>query len=171
MTVPQNGALPLIKDLTTKRGYRFFNPATDTLAVGDNVIQGVADGAITVGSPVYPTATGSDTYSMGQANAASPSCIVGIACNAAADTEAVGIITTGPWTMTTAEWDAIIDGVAVGGLTKGETYYLSDANAGGLIPSADIAASGLANPDFLVYIGTAATTETLTVNVEPPIQL
>ena len=171
MTTPQASAIPLIKDLTTKRGYRFFNPATDTLGLGDNVVQGVADGAITIGSPVYPTATGSDTVAMGQANAANPSCILGVACNAAADTEAVGYVVTGPWTMTTAEWDAIIDGVAVGGLVKGETYYLSDANAGGLIPSADLAASGLANPDNLVLIGSAATAGTMLVNVEPPIQL
>jgi len=171
MATPQASAIPLIKDLTTKRGYRFFNPATDSLGIGDNVIQGIADGAITIGAPVYPTATGADTYAEGQANAANPSCIVGLACNAAADTEAVGIVTCGPLTLTTGEWDAIIDGVAVGGLTKGETYFLSDANPGGLIPSSDLAASGLANPDNLVLIGTAATTTTMIVGVEPPIQL
>ena len=171
MATPQASAIPLIKDLTTKRGYRFFNPATDTLGLGDNVVQGVADGAITIGSPVYPTGTGSDTVAEGQANADNPSCIVGLACNAAADTEAVGYVTCGPLTLTTGEWDAIIDGVAVGGLTKGETYFLSDVTAGGLIPSSDLSTSGLANPDNLVLVGTAATATTMIVTLEPPIKL
>lgn len=171
MTAPQAAALPLIKDLTEKRGYRFFNPATDSLGIGDNTKQGVADGAVTIGAPVYPTATGSDTVSMARADAAGTMCVVGIACVAASDTDPVGYVATGPLTLTTGEWDAVIDGAGTGGLTKGDTYYLSDVTAGGLISGTDLAASGLANPDYLVLVGIADNATTMMVNIEPGIKL
>jgi len=169
MATPQGAALPIILDLTVKGGKRVFNPATDTLGAGDNIKQSVASGAITIGSPVYPDSDG--TVAMGQANASNPSCIVGIACNAAADAAPVGFVTTGPLELTTVQWDAVIDGVATGGLTPGEVYYLSDANAGGLIPSADAAASGLANPDNLVVVGRAVTSTCMIVDVIDPLPL
>jgi len=170
MATPTSAALPLILDLSEKRGYRVFDPATDSLGAGDNTFQGVADGAVSIGSPVYPTATGASTLADARADAAATMCVVGIACNAAADTAALGIITTGHLTLTTGEWDAVIDGVAVGGLVKGETLFLSDVTAGGIIRSGDLPA-GLANPDYLVPLGIAIDATTLNVLIEPGVRL
>jgi hypothetical protein len=89
--------------------------------------------------PVYKDAADSDKYKAARANALATSVVAGIACNGAANGQPLTVHTSGDINLGAT-------------LVVGETYCLSDAVAGQIVPVADLGAG-----DFVVVLGVAET--------------
>jgi len=103
----------------------------------------VAGGTVTAGMPVYKDTADSDEYKACRANAAGTANCDGIALNGASDGQPLEIQTTG--------------GINLGAtLTVGETYCVSDAVAGQIVPIGD-----LGSTDYVTVLGIATTASNL----------
>lgn len=107
----------------------------------------VAGGTITAGMPVYKDAADSNKYKAARANAAGTSTVAGIALNGASNGQPLMIQTSGNINLGAT--------VAVG-----ETYCLSDAVAGQIVPVGDIGST-----DYVAVLGVATTTSIMPLNI------
>ncbi len=106
---------------------------------------GTAGEAITAGMPVYRAAN--TRYMKAIANAANTSSVAGISLNGASGGQPIDICTSGA--------------LGIGGtVAVGESYYLSDATAGQIIPVGD-----LGSGDFPVFLGIANTSSNININI------
>lgn len=90
--------------------------------------------------------------------------VIGIVVVGAAMTLPARALPQGVLTLPTAAWDAVTGGS--GGLTPGARYYLDPSTLGG-ITTTPPSTSG----QYLVVLGSAISTTTMLVNIEPPILL
>jgi hypothetical protein len=118
------------------------------------------------GTPVYALAyspsTGLTELAQAVASTAATSGVIGLAIpgfnNGRIPT---AVVTSGPLTLTTAEWDAVVQGES-GGLTVGANYYLNSN------PSQKPITSTQPDSDQWVNLGTAISPTTLVVNINGP---
>ncbi len=130
---------------------------------GDVVVQTNDEaGPLVPGAPVYNDAA--DGVKNGKADAVGTSQIIGLALTAIPAAASGSIQTSGPMTLTTAQWDAITG--LVGGLTFGVRYYLDPASAGMLTPTAPTTVGQL-----VVEVGIAVSTTDMLVAPRTPILL
>jgi hypothetical protein len=108
-----------------------------------------AGGTITAGMPVYKDASDSNKYKAAKANALSTSVVAGIALNGASNNQ--------PMTITSGGGDINLGDT----LTVGETYCLSDATAGQIVPIGD-----LNTGDYTVILGIAETSSNLILDIQ-----
>ena len=116
------------------------------------------------GTPVYPLAYNSGTglTELAQASAATAATagVLGLVSPVAGPFGVILII-AGLMTMTTAEWDAVVQGES-GGLTPGDNYYLNSNGAQkpivNVFPDSDVG----------VNIGTAISPTTMKINIAGP---
>jgi hypothetical protein len=106
-----------------------------------------AGGTITAGMPVYKDAADSNKYKAARANAAGTSVVAGIALNGAANNQPLVVQTAGEINLGAT-------------LVVGETYCLSDAVAGQIVPIGDLGAA-----DYPVILGIARTTALLPLSI------
>jgi hypothetical protein len=114
------------------------------------------------GAPVYSSASGA--FELAQANDAVTTYVLGLAAAAIGDGSSGNIITSGPLTLTTTQWDAITG--QVGGLTFNTQYWVSPTTAGVLT---DVAPNTPGSGDFDALVGIAVSTTTLLIGIAPPI--
>jgi hypothetical protein len=118
---------------------------------------------IVICAPVYTKATGK--AGLAKANAAATTEVTGLVSDTNIANAANGnIMIDGILTATTGQWDAVTGGA--NGLTIGAIYYLSDANAGILTPTAPNAANS-----YIVRVGRALSAVKMDITVTPPIRL
>lgn len=108
----------------------------------------VAGGTITAGMPVYKDGADSNKYKAGRANALGTSGVTGIALNGASNNQPLTIQTSGDINLGAT-------------LIVGETYCLSDAVAGQIVPIGD-----LGSADFPVILGIAETASNLILDIQ-----
>lgn len=111
------------------------------------VVTGLAGETITRGMAVYKEST-TNYIKKANAAAANTSTVVGIALNDAGLDQPISYATSGQ----------IKPGAT---LTLGERYFLSDAAAGGICPSADVGSGS-----YVSYLGTAISTTILNLNID-----
>lgn len=109
-----------------------------------------AGGTITAGMPVYKDTADSDKHKAARANVLATSQVAGIALNGASNGQPLVIQTRGDINLGAT-------------LAVGETYCLSDAVAGQIIPHSDYGAG-----DFACIIGTAESASILELNIHSP---
>lgn len=114
---------------------------------GARTVTVVAGGLVTAGMPVYKDTGDSNKYKAARANAAGTSVVAGIALCNAVNGQPLQIQTSGEINLGAT-------------LTVGETYCLSDAVAGQIVPIGD-----LGSADYPVHIGIARTTSLLPLNI------
>lgn len=120
-----------------------------------NVVEGTgsrkqtvtAGGTITAGMPVYKDVSDSNKHKAARANAAGTSVVAGIALNGASNGQPLVIQTEGEINLGAT-------------LAIGETYCLSDAVAGQIVPIGD-----LGSADYPVILGIARTAALLPLNI------
>ena len=159
----------VINPLTSSGGTRGYGPRSEKLAQAGVSFQYAA--AYPIGTPVYPSAYNATTkvvtLTQAIASAIGTSGVVGLlgeASLAASQVAAEDVIDGGLVELTTAQWDAIVQG-ETGGLTTGDTYYLNAA--GSQKPLVTAAPTG--ESDFVVCFGTALTPTLMRLNITPPI--
>jgi len=133
---------------------------------------GVNDGsAFTVsktngqGSTVVPGSVGyesADEILLALADDMTSGKVFGVWIESVADNALGNICLGGAVELTTAEWDAVTDDT--GGLTPGDTYYLSAADAGQMTRTAP-------STGVVTVVGWAASSTVLFVGIERPIKL
>jgi hypothetical protein len=106
-----------------------------------------AGGTITAGMPVYSDLTDSNLYKAARANAQATAQVAGIALNGASDNQPVMVQSSGEINLGAT-------------LIVGESYYLSDAVAGQIVPVAD-----LGTADWPVFLGIAKSASLLDLNI------
>lgn len=94
------------------------------------------------------------------AAAADTSNVIGLA-RSANEEAPVDVTYAGPFTLTTAQWDAVTG--QSGGLTPQAKYYLSPTTAGHLTTTKPTAGG-----NFAVYLGFALSSTTLMINIGEP---
>ncbi len=110
------------------------------------------------GSPVYVDSNGDIAPS--RANSTTTASCFGVAGESIADTAAGDVVTEGPVTLTTGQWDARTGGS--GGLTPGADYWVSSAAAGALVTTPPTTSG-----QQQTYVGQALSTTVLYVRPEP----
>ena len=125
--------------------------AANVLAVAGATKTAVtAGGTITAGMPVYKDAADSNKYKACRANAAGTAACLGIALTGSSNGQPLVIQTAG--------------GINLGGThIVGETYCVSDAVAGQIVPIADIGTT-----DYPVILGIADTASNMELNIINP---
>lgn len=98
--------------------------------------------------PVYKDEADSNTYKACRANAAATAVCAGIALNSASDGQPLTIQTSGQINLGAT-------------LVLGETYSVSDAVAGEIIPNSDLGAA-----DYVTNLGIAVTTALFELNIQ-----
>jgi hypothetical protein len=102
---------------------------------------------------------------LAKADSSSTTYVIGLVSDPTIATGASGGVTlAGVLTATTGEWDAVTG--QVGGLTSGSTYFLSDATAGSITPTAPSTTG-----HFVAPVGIAMSTTDLKINVNLTIQI
>lgn len=130
-------------------------PSGDTLNAPINspdvlALENANAGSIVIGSPVYMKSNGE--VDLSRANAGSTAEVFGLVFDTSITASATGnIITNGPISATTAQWDTVTGGS--GGLTPGSKYWLDPATAGKLTLTAPTTVG-----QFVTYVGTAVST-------------
>lgn len=114
------------------------------------------------GAPVYSSASGA--FELAKADDAVTTYVIGLASAEIGDGSSGMIQTTGPLTLTTAQWDAITGDV--GGLTFNTQYWVSPTTAGMLT---DVAPSTPSSGDFDALVGIAVSSTTMLIGISPPI--
>jgi len=110
----------------------------------------VAGGTITAGMPVYKDLTDSNKYKAARANAAATAVVAGIALTGSSNGQPLVIQTAGNINLGAT-------------LAVGESYYLSDAVAGQIIPVADLGVG-----DYPTPLGVATSTSILALDIDIP---
>lgn len=105
-------------------------------------------GTITAGMPVYKDASDSNKYKAARANALGTSVVAGIALNGASNGQPMTIQNSGDINLGAT-------------LIVGETYCLSDAVAGQIVPIGD-----LGSADYPVILGQAETASNLILDIQ-----
>ncbi len=108
---------------------------------------GFYGGTITAGMPVYSDGADSNKIKAGRANASGTSNVIGIALNGGSNNQPADY-----------QYDGQINLGAT--LAVGETYVLSDAVAGQIVPLSD-----LGSGDYVVHLGVAISTSLLELNI------
>lgn len=111
-------------------------------------------------SAIYKT-TVADQIALAKADAAATMRFIGFASGAINTATSGAIIVNGVVTGSTGEWDAVTG--QSGGLTPGSVYFLSNATAGMVTPTAP-------TTGFSVRVGIAVSTTQLLINVGEPVQ-
>jgi hypothetical protein len=120
-------------------------------------------GTIKICQAVYQTTTTSGV-NLAEANASSTSQVVGLVLSTTIATTASGtVLIAGPFTATTAQWDAVVTGES-GGLTPGTTYWLDPATAGNLTATPPSTAT-----QFDTYVGVAQSSTVIILGIAQPI--
>jgi hypothetical protein len=91
----------------------------------------------------------------------------GIAMNLASltNTASGSMKLEGPVTLTTGEWDAVIEGAGTGGLTPGAIYFVSTTAAG------EITTTAPGGPNIIQRVGTAKSATVMLVKFGRPLKL
>ena len=119
------------------------------------------------GTPVYPLAysaqTGLTELAQAAATTAATSGVIGLAIPGFNNGRGIptAVANDGPLTLTTAQWDAVVQGES-GGLTVGTSYYLNSNGSQKPITSVQ------PDSDQWVNIGTAISPTTMVVNISGP---
>ena len=119
--------------------------------------------SIDPGAPITPTTSPPDEIFLAKANGSATANVLGLAItagenNGPGQTARIKYFSgPGPLTLTTEQWDARTGGS--GGLTPGDTYYLSSATSGGLTTTPP------SHPDYETIIGFAISSTTMMVNI------
>lgn len=108
---------------------------------------GTAGGTVTAGMPVYKDLTDSNKLKAARANAVATAVVAGIALNGASAGQPLVYQTAGEINLGAT-------------LVVGESYYLSDAVAGQIVPVADLGVG-----DFPTFLGTAESTSILNLDI------
>ena len=127
-----------------------------------NCIGPIAAVAFVPGQVGYIVAATAEADSA-RANAAATANAVGIAVTAAAAADPVYLRYSGPVSLTTDQWDAVVTG-GEGGLSVDAYYYVDSANAGKLVSTAPSAGG-----TFKTAVGLAISSTTLLVGQHVPI--
>jgi hypothetical protein len=107
----------------------------------------IAGGTITAGMPVYLDAADSNKAKAARANAIGTTAVAGIAMNGASNNQPLRVQRSGRINLGAT-------------LVVGESYFLSDAVAGQIIPAGDLGVG-----DFAVHLGQAETASILVLNI------
>ena len=130
---------------------------------GGVVVTNANAGTITIAQAVYQTSTASNV-NLAQANSGSTSQVVGLVLSASIATTASGTMQiAGPFTATTAQWDAVVTGES-GGLTAGTSYWLDPATPGNLTATPPSTPT-----QFDTYVGIAQSTTVMILGLAQPI--
>jgi hypothetical protein len=117
-------------------------------AVSARISHGTAGGTITAGMPVYRDAADSNKLKACRANAAGTATCHGISLNGASNGQPIAYLPTG--------YNITIGGTVV----VGETYFVSDAVAGQIIPAADIGAA-----DYVTVLGVGISATVISLSI------
>lgn len=132
----------------------------DTIDLGNVVTRNNGNaGAMIVGQIVYITGVNCD---LAQADSQSTIRVAGLVVTGGATATPVSIKTEGIVTLTTGEWDAVAG--TTGGLTPGETLFLSEAVAGDGKETAP-------TTGFILRVGHALSATELEIDIQQPIKL
>lgn len=126
------------------------------------VLQAQASVALIAGNIVFADNTGE--WALARANNVTATRAYGFIIKNAASSFAGSAINSGQIDLTTAQWDAVIEGAGTGGLTPGTQYYLSEAVAGQITDTP-------VSTGFRVPVGKAITDQKMAVAIEECIQL
>lgn len=147
----------IIGDGTYRRPLKAIGTGAGVLRAQLPLLNG-SGGTVALGAPVYGISAGQ--FSKALANALATSSVIGLVADATVLNGASGVVvTSGPVTGTTAQWDAITG--QVGGLTPNTHYYLDPTTAGKLTITAPSAAGKVVAP-----VGLAISALTMIVNVQ-----
>lgn len=125
--------------------------------VNDNV------GSIVIGTPVYSTTA--NHVNIGNATSLLTADVVGLVNDISISPSGTGnIITDGVMTATTGQWDVVTGGS--GGLTTGSEYFLDPVTPGKLTATPPTTPG-----QYLLYVGRAMSTTSLTLEIFQPILL
>ena len=156
-----SSAYPVIWDPTTTPSQRSATAGDTILGAFANPEQQSANngeaGPIVVGTPVYFSAV--DTVKKAKADASATANVVALVADASITAGNPGnIITTGPLSATTTQWDAVAG--TTGGLVFNTKYWLDPATAGKITATPPGTAGQIA-----VEIGTAKSTTVLDIKI------
>lgn len=126
------------------------------------LLQAQASVALIAGNMVFADNTGE--WALARANDITATRAYGFIIKDAGSGFSGSAINSGQLELTTAQWDAVIEGTGTGGLTPGTQYYLSEAIAGQI--TATPVSSG-----FRVPVGKAITDQRMAVSIDECIQL
>ena len=117
------------------------------------------------GTPVYPASysasTGLTTLAQASAATAATAGVIGLAIPPFSSGKPPPVTTGGALTLTTAQWDAVVQGES-GGLAVGQTYYLNSNGAQKPITTTQ------PGSDQYVSIGTAISPTTMVLKISAP---
>jgi hypothetical protein len=118
---------------------------------------------IQIAQAVYQTTT-TGGVNLAEANASSTSQAIGLVLSTTIATTASGNMQiAGPFTATTAQWDAVVTGES-GGLTPGTAYWLDPATAGNLTATPPSTPT-----QFDTYVGIAQSSTVMILGIAQPI--
>lgn len=103
----------------------------DTIDVGEQSINLVADSTVAPGAPVYSSAAGH--FDKAKADASGTVLCIGLAAAAITSAASGAIKFDGILSLTTGQWDTITG--QTGGLTFNTTYWLDPTTAGKMTPT------------------------------------
>lgn len=120
-------------------------------------------GSLVIGTPVY--VSGADSVDKAKADASGTKDVIGLVADVSIATTVAGnVLTDGPLSATTGQWDAVTE--ETGGLTPGGVYFLDDANLGKMTQTAPTA-----DGKYVSRLGTALSTTEFEISIQTPIKL
>lgn len=140
-------------------------PAGDTINASASEVDVISAtnanaGAITIGQPVYVSASGS--VDLARANTSTTAKVVGLVRSSSVASGASGFVQT-DGVLTNSDWTSVVGEAS---LTTGSDYFLSPTSAGMLTSSAPSTAG-----QYSVYVGRALSATDLEISIERPISL
>jgi len=144
-------------------------PGTDTLDSNTSrnlftITNGNA-GPLPICTPVYMTTTAGEVDEADASAAATARTLIGLLNETIASAATGLVVLDGILTATTGEWDTVIVGAGVGGLTAGSWYFLSDT--AGEIDTVPPTGS----PKLVIKIGIAVSVTELDIQLHQSIKL
>ena len=154
--------------MASKKPIAIYDGVLEELRPGDDLgstadtVQRTATTTLTIGMAVY--LDGSESVDKAQANADGTSDVHGLAAEGITAATTGSIVTEGPLTLTTGEWDAIAG--TTGGLTPSALYYLDPSTAGHITETAPTTAG-----QSVSEVGEAVSSTKLEVRIRRRVKL